>query len=246
VAGYNIYRDGAVVAQSAITNFHDTGLTPGDTYIYSLSAFDAQGNVSPESETLTITLIDLTPPTVPTGLMVTGVTQTSVSLEWLASTGGGGVAGYRLLKGTSSSTMKIVQPNVLGTTYVDSNVSPQTTYYYAVESYNESGISSAPSTAISATTLALPPPTGLQATSVTDSGVSMIWTASGGTDPATSYRILKGTSPTSLSIIVAKNPGTTYTDSHVFKSSTYYYEVEMVDSLGRTSGPSNLLTVTTP
>ena len=150
VAGYNIYRDGAVVAQIATPNFRDTGLTPGATYIYGLSAFDAQGNVSAESETLTVTLIDLTPPTVPTGLAVTGVTQTSVSLTWSASTGGGGVAGYRLLKGTSPSTIKIVQGSVLGTSYVDSRVSPKTTYYYAVESYNETGISSAPSTTISA------------------------------------------------------------------------------------------------
>jgi fibronectin type 3 domain-containing protein len=246
VAGYNIYRNGAVVAQSAAPPFHDTDLTPGDTYIYGLSAFDAQGNVSPESETLTITLIDLTPPTVPMGLAVAGLTQTSVSLTWMASTGGGGVGGYRLLKGTSPSTMKIVDANVPGTSYVDSTVSPDTTYYYAVESYNLSGISSAPSTTISATTLALPPPTGLQATAVTASSVSLSWTASGGSDPPTSYRILKGTSPSSLSIIVAKNLGTTYTDSHVVKSTTYYYEVEMVDSLGRTSGPSNMLTVTTP
>jgi fibronectin type 3 domain-containing protein len=234
-----------VVAQSAAPPFHDTDLTPGDTYIYGLSAFDAQGNVSPESETLTVTLIDLTPPTVPTGLAVAGVTQTSVSVKWSASTGGGGVGGYRLLKGTSPSTIKIVQPNILGTSYVDSNVSPQTTYYYAVESYNLTGISSAPGTTVSATTLALPPPTRLKATAVSVSSVSLSWTASGGSDPPTGYRILKGTSPSSLAIIVAKNPGTTYTDSHVATSTTYYYEVEMVDSLGRTSGPSNILTVTT-
>jgi fibronectin type 3 domain-containing protein len=178
-------------------------------------------------------------------LAVAGVTQSSVSLKWSASTGGGGVAGYRLLKGTSPTTIKIVQPNVLGTSYVDSNVSPDTTYYYAVESYNETGISSAPSTTISATTLALPPPTRLKATAVSASSVSLSWTASGGSDPPTGYRILKGTSPSSLSVIVAKNPGTTYEDSYVATSTTYYYEVEMVDSVGRTSGPSNMLTVTT-
>ena len=245
VAGYNIYRDGEVVAQIATPPFYDTGLTPGDTYIYGLSAFDAQGNVSPQSETLTVTLIDLSPPTVPAGLAVSGVTQNSVSLKWSASTGGGGVGGYRLLKGTSPSTIKVVQPSVLGTSYVDSEVAPQTTYYYAVESYNETGVSSAPSATISATTLALPPPTGLQATTVTISSVSLSWTASGGSDAPASYRILKGTSPSSLTT-VANSAGTTYTDSHVATSTTYYYEVEMADSSGRTSGPSSMLTVATP
>jgi fibronectin type 3 domain-containing protein len=245
VAGYNIYRDGAVVAQTANTKFVNTGLTPGDTYTYDVSAFDAQGNVSPQSETLTITLVDLTPPTVPKGLAVAGVTQTSVSLTWLASTGGGGVGGYRVLKGTSPSTIKVVDSSVPTTSYVDSEVAPGTTYYYAVESYNLTGVSSAPSTTISATTLALPPPTGLQATAVTASSVSLSWTAPGGSDPPASYRILKGTSPSSLKTI-ANSTGTTYTDSHVVKLTTYYYEVEMVDSSGRASGPSNLLTVTTP
>jgi fibronectin type 3 domain-containing protein len=246
VAGYNIYRNGVVVAQVATPSYYDSALTPGDTYIYGLSAFDAQGNVSPQSETLTVTLIDLTPPTVPTGLSLAGVTQNSVSLKWPASTGGGGVAGYRLLKGTSPSTIKIVQPYVLGTSYLDTNVLPETTYYYAVESYNETGISSAPSTTFSATTLALPPPTGLQVTMVSVSSVSLSWTASGGSDAPTGYRILKGTSPSSLSIIEAKNPGTTYTDSHVATSTTYYYQVEMVDSVGFTSGPSNVATAATP
>jgi fibronectin type 3 domain-containing protein len=246
VAGYNIYRNGAVVSQSATPNFIDTGLTPGATYTYALSAFDAQGNISPQSGTLTITLIDLSPPTVPAGLAVAAVTQNSVSLTWSASTGGGGVGGYRLLKGTSPSTLAIVQATVPGTGYVDSNVSPATTYYYAVESYNLSGISSAPSAATSAATLALPPPAGLMATAVTASSVLLSWTASGGSDAPTSYRILKGTSSSSLAIVVANNSGTTYTDSKVAKLTTYYYEVEMVDSLGRTSGPGNMLTVTTP
>jgi fibronectin type 3 domain-containing protein len=246
VAGYNIYRDGVVVSQLATSNFVDTGLTPGATYIYELSAFDAQGNVSPQSRTLTVTLIDLSPPTVPTGLAVAGATQNSVSLTWSPSTGGGGVAGYRLLKGTLPSTMKIVQASVAGTSYVDSTLSPQTTYYYAVESYNETGISSAPSATISTTTLALPPPTHLGATAVSASSLSLSWTASGGSDAPTSYRILKGTSPSSLAIIVANNLGITYTDSKVAKLTTYYYEVEMVDSLGRSSGPGNMVTVTTP
>jgi fibronectin type 3 domain-containing protein len=60
------------------------------------------------------------------------------------------------------------------------------------------------------------------------------------------YRILKGTSPTSLQIVVASNPTNSYTDPNVGPNMTYYYEVEMVDSLGIASGPSNPLTVTTP
>jgi chitodextrinase len=245
VAGYSVYRDGVPAAQIAAPPFYDTGLTPGDTYTYTLSAFDAQGNTSLLSAPLVITLIDLSPPTVPTDLSAGSVTQNSVSLTWSPSTGGGGVGGYRLLKGTSPDAMEIIAGYVLETDYMDLNVIPANTYYYAVESYNLQGITSLPSGPITVATLALPPPSNLMTTAVTDASVSLIWSPSGGTDPPAGYRILKGNSPTSLQVVVGSDPDTTYTDSNVWPDTTFYYEVEMFDARGITSAPSSMLTVTT-
>ena len=42
---------------------------------------------------------DTTPPTVPTGLVVTGTTTTSVALAWTASTDNVGVTGYKIYRG---------------------------------------------------------------------------------------------------------------------------------------------------
>ncbi len=192
-----------------------------------------------------ITLIDLSPPTVPTDLSAGSVTQNSVSLTWSPSTGGGGVGGYRLLKGTSPDAMEIIAGYVLETDYMDLNVIPANTYYYAVESYNLQGITSLPSGPITVATLALPPPSNLMTTAVTDASVSLIWSPSGGTDPPAGYRILKGNSPTSLQVVVGSDPDTTYTDSNVWPDTTFYYEVEMFDARGITSAPSSMLTVTT-
>lgn len=50
VTGYNIYRDGNLVGTSAITDFSDTGLKRNKTYEYTVAAFDAAGNLSPQSE----------------------------------------------------------------------------------------------------------------------------------------------------------------------------------------------------
>jgi chitodextrinase len=152
VAGYNIYRNGSVASQLAVPPFHDTGLTPGLTYIYTLSAFDAQGNTSSQSAPLSVTTINTTPPTVPTNLTVTGVTANSVSLSWSASTDPGGVGGYRVLKGSSPNNMTIIDGSVTGTTYTGSHLASNTTYYYAVEAYNSIGISSAPCAPVSAKT----------------------------------------------------------------------------------------------
>jgi hypothetical protein len=183
VAGYNVYRNGGPASQVALPPFYDFDLTPGNTYTYNLSAFDAQGNVSLQSAPLTVTLIDLSPPSVPTNLSISGVTQNSISLTWAASTGGGGVGGYRLLKGNSPVTMQVVAGYVLTTSYLDSHVTPSTTYYYAVESYNLSGITSLPSAAVSAKALALPPPTNLMTTAVLNDSISLSWSPSGGSDP---------------------------------------------------------------
>ncbi|MGI8995694.1 MAG: Ig-like domain-containing protein [Pyrinomonadaceae bacterium] len=50
VAGYKIYRDGQQIATSAMTTFSDTGLNSSTTYTYNVSAFDAAGNNSTQSQ----------------------------------------------------------------------------------------------------------------------------------------------------------------------------------------------------
>lgn len=48
VAGYQIYRGGALVKtlQGTTTGFNDVGLSPSTSYTYQIAAFDAAGNVS--------------------------------------------------------------------------------------------------------------------------------------------------------------------------------------------------------
>ncbi|MGC4050555.1 MAG: fibronectin type III domain-containing protein [Paludibaculum sp.] len=69
VSGYKVFRNGAQVATTTSTAYADTGLTPGTTYGYSVSAFDfAQNESSLAGPVLATTLAtDTLPPTVPTG-----------------------------------------------------------------------------------------------------------------------------------------------------------------------------------
>ena len=50
-----VSRDGAAATTVATTSFTDTGLTPGTTYSYTVSAIDAAGNRSAESAPVTAT-----------------------------------------------------------------------------------------------------------------------------------------------------------------------------------------------
>jgi chitodextrinase len=55
LSGYELRRDGVVVATPSSTSYTDTGLLNRATYSYTVAAVDAAGNVSPPSATVTAT-----------------------------------------------------------------------------------------------------------------------------------------------------------------------------------------------
>lgn len=50
VAGYRVYRNGAMIGATAETSFSDTGLTYDTDYVYHVRAYDAAGNLSPAGD----------------------------------------------------------------------------------------------------------------------------------------------------------------------------------------------------
>jgi len=243
VAGYNVYRNGLLATQLAIPPFYDTGLTPGATYTYYLTAFDAQLNVSAPSPTLSVTTVNTTPPTAPTNLSVKSMTQTSVSLGWSPSTVIGGVSGYVVYRGTTPSSMTALA-DVTTTSYVDTLANAAMTYYYAVEAYNASWVYSPFSPTIKVTTPAIPSPAGLKATIVSQNSVSMSWSALQ-VGAVTGYRVYRGTSPSGLTILGGATTSS-YTDALAMPSNTYYYAVLAYNANGTVSALSAAISVTTP
>jgi glucose/arabinose dehydrogenase/chitodextrinase len=65
VTGYRISRNGTQVATSPTNSYQDLGLTPGTSYTYTVSAFDAAGNVSAPSTSATATTPSPPPDTTP-------------------------------------------------------------------------------------------------------------------------------------------------------------------------------------
>ena len=55
VAGYDVYRGSTLVARSTTTSASVTGLSPSTTYSFSVKAWDAVGNASNSSPTVTVT-----------------------------------------------------------------------------------------------------------------------------------------------------------------------------------------------
>ena len=79
---------------------------------------------------------DTQPPTVPTGLVVAGVTAHSASLSWNPSTDNVGVTGYTIYRnGNAVGTTA----GANATTYTDTTVAPSTTYSYTVDAFDGAG-----------------------------------------------------------------------------------------------------------
>jgi chitodextrinase len=242
VAGYKIYRAGTQVGTSGTTSYTDSGLAASTTYPYTVSAYDAAGNNSAQSTAVQATTsgqTDTTPPTVPTGLSVTGTTASTVSLAWNASTDTSGVAGYKIYRaGTQVGTS--------GTTsYTNSGLAASTTYSYTVSAYDAAGNNSAQSAAVQATTSGqtdtTPPtvPTGLSVTGTTVNTASLSWTASTDNVGVTGYKIYRA------GVQVGTSGTTSYTDSGLAASTTYSYTVSAYDAAGNNSAPTAPVSATT-
>ncbi|HEY0685623.1 MAG TPA: DUF4832 domain-containing protein [Steroidobacter sp.] len=102
---------------------------------------------------------DTTPPTTPPSLTSPSHTSSSVSLNWGASTdtGGSGLAGYDVYRGTT----KVNVTPVTGTTYIDSGLAASTSYSYTVRARDGAGNLSNSSNTVTITTDADPTPASL-------------------------------------------------------------------------------------
>jgi chitodextrinase len=152
VVGYKVYRNGTQIATvTSGTSYNNTGLSPSTTYSYTVSAYDAAGNNSAQSSSVSRTTSaapDTTAPTVPTNLVASVISSSQINLSWTASTDAVGVTGYKVYRGgTQIATV------TGGTSYNNTGLSPSTTYTYTVSAYDAAANNSAQTSGVPATTL---------------------------------------------------------------------------------------------
>ncbi|UJF34425.1 carbohydrate binding domain-containing protein [Paenibacillus hexagrammi] len=78
VTGYDVYRDGVKVASSTGVSYTDTALQPNTTYTYTVSAYDAAGNKSAQSQA-----VQVTTPEAPAGQTVTVYYKTGFTTPYM-------------------------------------------------------------------------------------------------------------------------------------------------------------------
>jgi chitodextrinase len=101
VTGYKIYANGSLLGTVASAGASVTGLSPGTTYGFTVSACDAANNCSAQTAPLSATTVslDIQAPTTPAGLVATPASTSQINLAWNASTDNVGVTGYPVYQG---------------------------------------------------------------------------------------------------------------------------------------------------
>jgi chitodextrinase len=93
VTGYDILQDGTVIGSTTTaTSYNVTGLSPRTTYIFTVRAKDAAGNVSSESTAVSVTTDeapDVEEPVFVKGINLNGSTATIEGNTWLAESAAG-------------------------------------------------------------------------------------------------------------------------------------------------------------
>ena len=232
-------------------NFSDTGLSPSTTYFYVVFARDNGGPAdSPNSNELTATT---TPAPAPTSLVATAISSTQINLAWVDNSGIETSYEVERKTGVSGTYVIIASLGANTTAYSDGSLVASTAYYYRVRAVvnTVTPISySNYSNEHSATTLPVIPnaPINLVANATSSSTILLSWNATGVTGED-GFKVYRSTSP-SVAIIPANLVGsvgtdiTTFTDTGLLSSTTYYYKVVAFNVSGN-SAPTNEASATT-
>lgn len=248
VVEYDVYNGTTKVTTTTAISCNITGLNPSTTYNFKVTAKDAAGNESGASLpklVKTLTPTDAQAPTVPTALNVSGISATSLKLNWTASTDNVGVTEYEIYRDDILiTTTAIISCNITG-------LNPSTTYNFKVTAKDAAGNKSGASDILKVTTLTISPqppildvqpptePEGLNAVTVTSANIILAWMTSTDNVGVIEYEIyendIKITTTAAISCnIIGLNSGTTYS-----------FKVIAKDAAGNKSGASNVLNVTT-
>jgi fibronectin type 3 domain-containing protein len=228
VASYRVFKStsdtGAFAVVATVTNntYYDTGLVPGSTFYYKVSALNDLGESGQSAEVLATTAV-------PGKVSARLVSPASIVVTWTLVTG---ATSYNVYRDTSDTGTFSFSRTVSTDTLVDSGLAAGTRYYYKITAKNIAG-ESGPSFIKNAITIPATP-AGAGAAGISNSCIVIAWPAVTG---AASYKIYRNTVDTGAFQLTGSATRDTFSDTSLSAATTYYYKISAVNSSGE-SGPS--------
>ncbi len=203
-----------------LTSYSNLYLSANTTYYYRVRAM--QGNVSSALSNVA-TATTFPPPAAPTGLTASGLSYTSIRLDWIDNAAGEG--GYRIERSLDGVTWaQVTQIAANSSTWTNSSLAVGATYWYRVRAY-EGTLNGPYSASVSGATLPPPAaPTNVAATALGTTSIRVTWTDT--TPSESGFRIersLDGVAWAQTGIVAANV--TTYTNTSLTAGTTYQYRV---------------------
>lgn len=254
ITGIKLFNDGTNGDQTAQDGIYELDyLIPLNTEMEDALVIghfkDEAGNQAP-SFTAPGKVTIQSPPSAVVLFPPSSATQSNLTLYWTQSQDNDFYS-YRIYRGKTSSVNNdsLLVNTILtrtSTSYTDTGLSSNTTYYYRVYVYDRSGLFSA-SNVESGTTLQNKPPAAVTVSlsSVDSTSLRVSWSQNRDFD-FNFYQVFRvdtaGGNTDTISVAIVSQQGTTsYTDSHLNVGARYCYYVIVYDLLGLVSDPSNLV-----
>jgi hypothetical protein len=154
---YNIYRSSSLSGvysmsgESIHDSYTEAGLQPNTTYYYKVSAYNSYGESARSSSASATTLPSggqNSIPSAPSFVTADAVSSSTITVSWNPVSG---ASSYKVYRSNSASGAYSLQGSAYDTSYEDSGLSSNTTYYYKVSAYNSYGESAQSNYASAAT-----------------------------------------------------------------------------------------------
>lgn len=238
--GYRIFQqngtDRSLIAtlSADVTSYAVTGLSGNTAYQFSIEAFNADGT---KAASFPMARTPLAPPTAPGNFVAVSAAPTQVQLSWIDSAN---ETTYRIERVTNGVTTSTVI-SAGSTAYTMSGLLPNREYQFRIIAVNNSG--SASTNWLTVRTPEAPPsaPTGLRATNVGQTFVSLIWNDIATNE--TGYRVYQTTSGVERLVTTLAANTIQFTINGLVKETAYRFRVAAFNAVGETR--SALLSVTT-
>lgn len=250
--------EGRVLSIHPTYNSSGHVLIQTDEHLYLTTVDEIQGRtittdleVNPNPDPGGASSGDTTPPTDPTNLVASLVTQGTLQLDWTASFDAVAVAGYNVYSRISPSAFALLAITTTNTLAV-TGLTASTAYDFYVEAFDAAGNISGVSNTATATTSAAggdvtapTAPTLLVAVTTAVSSVTLSWGASTDAVGVTGYIIYSRLGTSGSFTQAGTSVPTSFIVSGLAQNTAYDFQVKAFDAAGNISSASNTLSVTT-